>query len=266
VQRRRSPNAEDSDPRPQVRDPKILLDTVGLDRAPRGVAVGRKPRFWEESAVDLLPARMREYRDETTVNEPPDLLSPRTTRREFVRSSAAAAVAVGLWLVPSCAGGVSGRAGKKSLPTDGLRVLTADEAAAYDAWCDRLAPGAAEAGVSRYLDAQLAAPRDEAFLFLRVLANPPFEDFYRHGIAGIEQETRARFGGDASYTTLEGAQQRELIDAAAAEKTVAWKSPSPSLFFFVSRGDAVDVAYGTEAGFRRLRVPYIAHIRPPMPW
>jgi hypothetical protein len=200
------------------------------------------------------------------VNEPPDLLSPGATRREFVRGSAAAVVAVGLWLVPGCAGEVLGRAGKKSLPTAGLRVLTADEAAVYAAWCDQLAPGAAAAGVSRYLDAQLAAPRDDAFLFLRVLANPPFEDFYRHGIAGIEQETRARFGGGASYATLAEAQQRELIDAVAAEKTVAWKSPSPGFFFFVSRGDAIDVTYGTEAGFQRLGVPYIAHIRPPTPW
>lgn len=199
----------------------------------------------------------------------PDLLSrqnPGTTRREFVRGSVAAAVALGLWPVPSPAGEALRRAGRNPRPPTGLAVLTAHEAAIYDAWCDQLAPGAAEAGVSRYLDAQLAAPREEAFLFLRVLANPPFEGFYRQGIAGIEQETRARFGSDASYTALDDAQQRALIDAAAAETTRVWNTPPPSFFFFVSRADAVDVAYGTEAGFRRLGVPYIAHIRPPAPW
>lgn len=199
----------------------------------------------------------------------PDPLSAQNrgaTRREFVRSSVTAAVALGMWPVPSPAGEALSRAGRKPRPPSELSVLTADEAAVYDAWCDQLAPGAAESGVSRYLDAQLAAPRDEAFLFLRVLANPPFEDFYRHGIAGIEQETRARFGGDASYAALEGSQQRTLIDAAATDGTLVWKTPPPSFFFFVSRADAVDVAYGTEAAFRRLGVPYIAHIRPPEPW
>jgi hypothetical protein len=199
----------------------------------------------------------------------PDLPSPHhsgATRRDFVRSSVAAAVALGLWPVPSPAGEALKRAGRKSRPPLELSVLSVHEAAVYDAWCDQLAPGAAEAGVAHYLDAQLAAPRDEAFLFLRVLANPPFEAFYRQGIAGIEQETRARFGDTASYTALDGSRQREVIDAAAADKTLAWKTPLPSFFFFVSRGDAVDIAYGTEAGFQRLGVPYIAHIRPPRPW
>ncbi len=188
-----------------------------------------------------------------------------TSRREFVCTSMASAVALGLWPVLSVSEAL-GHDGSKSGPPTQLRVLTTDEAAVYDAWCDQLARGAAQAGASRYLDAQLAATRNEAFLILRVLVNPPFEDFYRRGIAGIEQEARARFGGDTSYANLSDAERRQVIDAAAADNTVAWESPSPSFFFFVSRGDAVDVVYGTEAGFRRLHVPYLAHIRPPGPW
>jgi hypothetical protein len=191
---------------------------------------------------------------------------PVTTRREFVCNSMAKALALGLWPVLSPAGAALNRGGKKPGRSSELRVLTTNEATVYDAWCDQLAPGAAQAGASRYLDAQLAATREQAFLFLRVLADPPFEDFYRQGFAGIEQESRARFGDEASYANLADAQRREVIDAAAADTTVAWASPSPSFFFFVSRGDAVDVAYGTEAGFRNLHVPYLAHIRPPAPW
>lgn len=189
-----------------------------------------------------------------------------TTRRDFVRDSLAAAIALGLWPVVSPAGEALNRQGRHPRPPAELAVLTADEAAIYDAWCDQLAPGAADAGVSRYLDAQLAAPRPEAFLLLRVLANPPFEDFYRQGIAGIEQESRSRFGRDASFVSLGEDQRRELIDAAFSDKTVAWTAPPPSFFYFVSRADAVDVAFGTEAGFKRLHVPYLAHIRPPTPW
>lgn len=188
-----------------------------------------------------------------------------TTRREFVCDSMATAVALGLWPVLSASEALD-RDGKRSGPPTPLSVLTTDEAMVYDAWCDQLAPGAAQAGASRYLDAQLAAAREEALLFLRVLANPPFEDFYREGLASIEQEVRARYGDDASYARLSDTQRREIIDAAAADKTVAWESPPPSFFFFVSRGDAIDVVYGTEAGFRRLHVPYLAHIRPPTPW
>jgi hypothetical protein len=197
--------------------------------------------------------------------DPPSERVPVTTRREFVYDSMATAVALGLWPVLSSSEAMR-RDGKRSGPATPLSVLTADEATVYDAWCDQLAPGAAQAGASRYLDAQLAATRDEALLFLRVLANPPFEDFYRQGIAGIEQESRARYGDDASYASLGVTQRREIIDAAAADSTVAWKNPPPSFFFFVSRGDAVDVAYGTEAGFRSLHVPYLPHIRPPAPW
>jgi len=197
--------------------------------------------------------------------DPLSVRNPVTTRREFVCDAMAKAVALGLWPVLSASEALSYEA-QRSGPPINLKMLTADEATVYDAWCDQLAPGAAQAGASRYLDAQLAATREQAFLFLRVLANPPFEDFYRQGIAGIEQESRARYGDDASYASLGVAQRREIIDAAAADSTVAWKSPPPSFFFFVSRGDAVDVAYGTEAGFRSLHVPYLAHIRPPVPW
>jgi hypothetical protein len=45
-----------------------------------------------------------------------------------------------------------------------------------------------------------------------------------------------------------------------------WHDPPPPFFYFVSRADAVDVVYGTLEGFRRLRVPYLAHIRPTEPW
>ena len=200
-----------------------------------------------------------------THRAPPRLTSA-TTRREFLRNSVAAAVALGAWPALSPAGEAMSRIGKGPEPPNEFRVLTAAEARTYDAWCDRLAPGAAKAGVSRFLDAQLAAPHEEALLFLKVLGNPPFEPFYRDGIAGIEREVRARFGDDASFPALDEVRQREVIDAAVAATTVEWKNPPPDFFFFVSRGDAVDVAYGTVEGFRRLKVPYMPHIWPRKPW
>ena len=46
----------------------------------------------------------------------------------------------------------------------------------------------------------------------------------------------------------------------------AWSGPAAGLVYFVLRSDAVDVVYGTPAGFERLGVPYMAHILPPAGW
>jgi len=182
------------------------------------------------------------------------------TRREFVLESVSGALVLGLGgtLAPAgraCAGGA---------PPDQLRVLGRDEAALYDAWCEVLVPGAAKAGVSRYLDQQLAAPHPDTLLLLRVLANPPLDAFYRGGIAGIDEESMARFG--ESFLALPDPKRRAVIDAAATTSTIAWTEPDPSFFYFVSRADAVDVVWGTLRGFQELRVPYLAHIRPREPW
>jgi hypothetical protein len=45
-----------------------------------------------------------------------------------------------------------------------------------------------------------------------------------------------------------------------------WMGPPAPLFFFVLRNDAVDVKYGTQAGFESLGVPYMPHIAPPAEW
>lgn len=160
--------------------------------------------------------------------------------------------------------GPTGRTGAEPAPTQQLRVLGPGEAALYDAWCDVLVPGAAAAGASHYLDTQLATPHPDTFLLLRVLANPPFDAFYRGGIKGIDEESRARFR--EPFLALPGLKRREVVDAAATTSTIAWTEPVPSFFYFVSRADAVDVVWGTLRGFRELKVPYMAHIRPSKPW
>lgn len=158
----------------------------------------------------------------------------------------------------------AGRARAEGAPPGHLSVLSRDEAVLYDAWCDVLVPGAAEAGVSRYLDTQLAAPHPDTLLLLRVLANPPLDGFYRAGIAGVDRESKARFG--KPYVALTEAQRHTVVDAAAKGATTTWKEPDPDFFYFISRADAVDVVWGTMRGFRRLDVPYLAHIPPSEPW
>ncbi len=145
-----------------------------------------------------------------------------------------------------------------------LRVFSAPQAETYAAWCDHLAIGAAEAGVAFFVDKYLAENHTESLLLIRYLLNPPFADFYLGGIAGIEQESRARFS--KPFPELPRRARDAVVHAAVTSSTVAWTEPNPNFFYFVSRSDAVDVVYGTMRGFRDLDIPYLQHIRPDRPW
>ena len=138
------------------------------------------------------------------------------------------------------------------------------QARTYTAWCELLVKGSAAAGVAKFTDKQLNVPYDHCLLMARFLENPPLTEFYHAGIAGIDQESRARF--KRNFIALDLAEQTSIVDAAGQSKTRAWTQPTPSLFYLVSRSDAIDVVYGTEQGFEHLRIPYLAHIAPDKPW
>jgi Gluconate 2-dehydrogenase subunit 3 len=178
------------------------------------------------------------------------------TRRAFLARAGVGVAALGV------AGCVSpaGLAATHGRPPRRLRVFSKGEAATYGAWCDVLAIGAAKAGVAVFVDKYLAEPFPESLLLIRYLQNPPFTDFYLGGIAGIDQESEARFS--LSFLDLDKAQKETVVEAAVTSSTVAWITPNPNFFYFVSRSDAVDVVCGTVAGFRDLRIPYLPHIRP----
>jgi hypothetical protein len=146
----------------------------------------------------------------------------------------------------------------------GLRVFSELQAETYAAWCDLLAIGAAKAGVAYFVDKYLAEPFPESLLLLRYLQNPPFSSFYLTGIAGIDQESQARFS--KPFLALGTGERDTVVDAAVTSSTIAWTDPNPNFFYFISRSDAVDVVYGTVAGFRDLDIPYLQHIRPSRPW
>ncbi|MCL6284951.1 gluconate 2-dehydrogenase subunit 3 family protein [Ruegeria sp. 2012CJ41-6] len=142
--------------------------------------------------------------------------------------------------------------------------LTDPEAETLSKWCDLLAPGAARAGVARYVDQNISGRFGESMLLLRYLDSGAMLPFYRGGIAGIEQESQHRFA--MGFARLDPQQSGEIVAAAARSKTEAWTTPDPNFFYFISRSDAVDMVYGTEAGFAQLDIPYLAHIDPPKPW
>lgn len=183
-----------------------------------------------------------------------------SSRREFLADLGSGVISLAVlgFTSPASLAAVDGRRPKK------LQVFSKSEATTYAAWCDMLAIGAAKAGVALFVDKYLANPYQDSLLLLRYLQNPPYIDFYTTGIAGINQESQARFS--RPFLSLQSEQRNTIVNAAATSTTIAWTTPNPNFFYFVSRSDAVDVVYGTVKGFHKLDIPYLPHIRPVTPW
>lgn len=183
-------------------------------------------------------------------------------RREFILLGAA-----GVGLATGLAGcGREPAATTVAVTPPAIRpVLDASARAALDALGDALAPGAAAAGFSGYLEKQLAAPAEQAMLMLRYLGVPaPFADFYLPALAAAQAWSTQTFG--KAIEALDAAQLSTLVGDIASGKPSVWAAAPAPFFYFVLRADAVDVAYGTKAGFERLGVPYMAHIEPAGDW
>ena len=72
-----------------------------------------------------------------------------------------------------------------------LKVLTAEERAALEALGETLLPGARDAGLAHYVDQQLSVDPSESLLLARALGvAPPYANFYRAGLAGLDQSSR----------------------------------------------------------------------------
>jgi hypothetical protein len=105
-----------------------------------------------------------------------------------------------------------------------------------------MVPGAGAAGLARFIDRNVSVDPAIALLTLRYLdVRPPFGDVYRQGLQRCEVYT----------------------DADVAVRKLAKLDP---VLHFALRADAIDVTYGTMAGFAALKVPYLPHIAPEAPW
>src|SRR6201996_9186459 len=78
-----------------------------------------------------------------------------------------------------------GEARARAVP---FRLLNADEAETIEALGETLLPGAREAGVAHFIDQQVSVTPGEALLEARIVnVKPPFIDFYRAAIGGIDK-------------------------------------------------------------------------------
>lgn len=142
--------------------------------------------------------------------------------------------------------------------TPRAELLTPAERAWLAALADALVPGARAAGIVRFVERHIALPPEQSLLMLRYLdVAPPWRDFYRAGLGALV----AHVGG-----TPRAAAWPAVVARLTAASPPHWRGPPSPFFLFAVRADAVDVVYGTQAGFERLGIDYIAHIEPPTPW
>jgi hypothetical protein len=156
----------------------------------------------------------------------------------------------------------AGEARARAVP---FRTLSGDEAETIEALGETLLPGARAAGVAHFIDQQVSVTPGEALLEARIVnVKPPYINFYRAAIGGIDKASTARSG--KRFAALSAAEQHDFIDALRQNKIEGWQGPPAGLVYFVLRSDAVDVVYGTMEGYESLGVPYMAHIAPDKRW
>jgi hypothetical protein len=145
------------------------------------------------------------------------------------------------------------------------QVLTPYQAEMLGHFAETLVPGARAAGIAEYVDSQLAAEPTESLLIARYFGVvPPFRDFYVAGLASLDAAAKA--ANRQPFAKLAPGAALSLSASLLVGPPSAWSTPPPSLFYLAMRGDAVDVVYGTQAGFAALDVPYMEHILPPRRW
>ena len=146
-----------------------------------------------------------------------------------------------------------------------LKTLKPEEAATLAAMGETLVPGARAAGIVNFVDQQISAPAEEALLEARILnVKPPYANFYRAAIGAINTASTAKHG--KPFAQLDAAAQHDFVDQMRQNKIEGWKGPPGPFVYLLLRSDAVDVVYGTMAGYASLDIPYMAHIAPTKKW
>lgn len=181
-------------------------------------------------------------------------------RRKFLKSSGIALSVI--------VGGEILRVSPRSAQAAALpyQFLTEKEVATLQGLAEAIVPGAHEAGVSHYIDKQLGGSAEDCLLMLKYLGVPftDFGGFYRAGLHSADRLARLRFS--LPWPALSVEQGQSLLAEMNESTEIKWTGPPAPFFFFVLRADASDVVYGTEQGFDRIGMPYMAHIEPVQTW
>ena len=112
----------------------------------------------------------------------------------------------------------------------GFEKLSPQTGALLERFGEDLAPGAGEAGVAHYIDAQLAKPPADSLLMIRYLdIPPPHLPFYEAGMAALDGFARQRHG--RGYARLNEEKRTALIREISFKTPEGWQGPQATVEF-----------------------------------
>ncbi len=146
-----------------------------------------------------------------------------------------------------------------------FKVLSPDEVKTVESLSDALVPGARDAGVSHYVDHELASPSPRLMLRFAQLSGP-LAPYYRGALAAFAGSMTSQ--GNGAFASLSPDAQRAVIEAVRTGTIKPWDAGAVAapIFYGMMRNDGVDVVYGSAEGFKNLDIPYMAHIMPKTTW
>jgi hypothetical protein len=131
-----------------------------------------------------------------------------------------------------------------------LKVLSAEQAARLEKLAETIVPGSVDLGVVEFIDHQLNEDPNEALLIAKYFqVPPPYVNFYAGGIATVAAVAQKSFG--KPIEDLDADESKQLVREIGPPGTVVDGYPV-FLFYMCLRSDAVDVVYGTPAGFSKM--------------
>jgi hypothetical protein len=183
-----------------------------------------------------------------------------TDRRQVLRSTAAG---IFLFQLGGCDDWLTAREAREKGAD--FRHLETGEIATLEAFGEALVPGAREAGIAHFVDANLLCPHADSLLTIRYLdVLPPYGPFYATGLAALNAYSRQ--AENAPFAELDDEAAARVVRPMLAGAMTGWEGPPPPLLYLAVRSDAADLVYGTRDAFDRMNVPYLAHIDPPSQW
>jgi hypothetical protein len=190
-------------------------------------------------------------------------MSNTSSRRDFLVKGAAGGACLLTFTLSGCETRLTpAQARTAKVP---FRSLNASDVKTVEALGETLVPGSSTAGLAHYLDQQLSGEAADSMLMIKYLGvAPPFNEFYRGGLRATDAAAQSLHG--KPLADLGTPEATALVSQMSGGHIEGWQGPPAGLFYFVLRSDAVDVVYGTQAGFELLGVPFMAHIEPPSRW
>lgn len=145
-----------------------------------------------------------------------------------------------------------------------FRKLSDAQVRTLEALGETMVPGAAALGLAHFVDHQISVEPGESLLIAKYLQAPvPYSDFYANGLKvadGMAQKIAGKPIAELDDAALEGVVGEMSKGGAVVDGFPIF------LFYMCLRSDAVDVVYGTPAGFEKLNIPYMEHVKPPEGW